>query len=217
MKSLLSSTMNTRSVTKNLSILRSDAIVEPTNEEIKFLLENKIKTIIDLRSRFETENRPNPLKDDSSFQYYNFPILEGSTIPKSADDFPDLYMTIAGDCQMPSIFHLIASSENGVLFHCTAGKDRTGVVSAILHMLQGWTENEIVDDYMLTKEMIIPMIEKIKSKYPKVDIKLLVPQERHMTTFLSLFQSQYKDAEHYLETIGVSDKDILLLKNKLGV
>ena len=67
-----------------------------------------------------------------NFKYYNFPIKEGSQIPKTINDVSKSYMEIA--CSK-NIFETIANSYNGVLFQCSAGKDKTGVLTSIIYHL----------------------------------------------------------------------------------
>ena len=50
------------------------------------------------------------------------------------------------------VFKTIVNAPGGVLFHCTAGKDRTGVVSAILLTLVGVSDEDIVYDYAISRE-----------------------------------------------------------------
>ncbi len=215
MKSILHTTSNTRPVTSDEKILRSDALVNLDEQDIEILKFGGIRTILDFRSVRETDELPNSLKDHQDFTYYHFPILAGGSIPKSADEFPSIYMTIADDSQMTDIFRLIAEAEEGVLYHCTAGKDRTGVVSAILHLLGGWSEEQVVADYMITKEMTAAVAAWIEQQHPEIDINLVIPQEMHMKKFLKAFLNKYKTAENYLHQIGLSDSDIVRLQSKM--
>ena len=56
------------------------------------------------------------------------------------------------DTQMDKIIDTILSAKHNVLFFCGAGKDRTGVVSAVLLKKLGYDDKTIIDDYMKTKE-----------------------------------------------------------------
>ena len=75
-------------------------------------------------------------------------------------------MDIACSKNIKNILEKIAIAENGVLFHCSAGKDRTGVITAIIYMLCDVLENEIINDYMLSKENLKIKFEEIKNKNP---------------------------------------------------
>lgn len=68
-------------------------------------------------------------------------------------------MEIAHAVCMREIFKTIANAKSGVLFHCTAGKDRTGVVSAILLALVGVADEDIVYDYAISREFNKQRIE----------------------------------------------------------
>lgn len=59
------------------------------------------------------------------FTYYNFQIKEGSGVPESMATVPGSYMKIVSAKAMPEVFRCIANAKSGVMFNCTAGKDRT--------------------------------------------------------------------------------------------
>ncbi len=216
MKSLLQTTSNTRPVTADGRILRSDAITTPSEEDVAFLTEQGIRSILDFRSLEEVAERPNMLRDNPAFRYYSFPISAGSKPPASVEDFPEIYRTIVADEHMGDIFRVIANEEAGVLYHCTAGKDRTGTVSAILHLLGGWSERQIVEDYLLTKEMTAKIVEWIVQAHPEADPALLIPHERHMVGFLQYFAETYGSAEDYLRHLGLTEEEVARLKAKMA-
>ncbi len=64
--------------------------------------------------------------------------------PGSLEEVPVSYMEIASAACMKDVFKTIANASGGVLYHCTAGKDRTGVVSAILLSFLGVSEEDII-------------------------------------------------------------------------
>ena len=61
-------------------------------------------------------------------------------------------MEIACSKKIKNILETIANQENGVIFFCSAGKDRIGVLTIIIFMICEVFENEIVKDYMISKE-----------------------------------------------------------------
>ena len=149
-KSLLSCTCNTRELggirtadgglTKCGVFWRSDVPVAPTAEDAEKLRAAHITTIIDMRTEEERLRKPCGLADIEGFEYYHFPITEGSGVPESLEAVPLSYMDIATADSMPKVMKTIAEAAEGVLFHCTAGKDRTGVVSAIILYTLGYDE-----------------------------------------------------------------------------
>ena len=91
-----------------------------------------------------------------------------------------------------NILETIANSENGVLFHCSAGKDRTGIITAIIFMLCEVQENEIIKDYMLSKENLKYKFEKIKNDNNKnIDINIIIPHEFYIGDFIKMFHEKF--------------------------
>lgn len=152
MKSILNSTRNTRAILPDsLQYIRSDVPSCLTEQEVQWFLDNNIITIIDLREDAEREQKKCPLIDDQRFQYFCMPVTGGNAIPKSTDGVSKSYIKMV-DEHMDKIIDTIMCADTNVLFFCNAGKDRTGVVSAmILHKL-GMNKDYIIKDYMESKE-----------------------------------------------------------------
>ena len=213
--SLLETTLNTRelggyktskgSYTKYNTLLRSDEITSPHEWDIAFLQSIGITRIIDMRSKKECTVSPSPFPSMKQFQYYHIPIEEGSRIPASPADVPHSYMRIAGAKNMPEVFRHIAMGEGGTLFHCRAGKDRTGVVAAILLLSASVGWQDIVADYMLTKEYNQKRFQKIQKRYPRISADAIIPREEYITGFLTMFLAKYGSAGQYFQEIGIEN------------
>ena len=224
-KSLLETTMNTRDLgghlcadgkkTMNLRILRSDKQNYPSRRDINFLLKNGITTIIDVREEDVVRTSPSGFADKDGFKYMNFPIVEGGKVPESIEAVPVSYMKIAKSSSLKDIFTAMATSESGVLFNCSAGKDRTGVISAILLMLCGVSDEEIVEDYMLTKEYNKERFKMAAIHHPDVDLNIIIPRESYIKDFMRLFSEEFGSVEDYFEKIGVTEDVYKLLRRKL--
>jgi hypothetical protein len=65
--------------------------------------------------------------------------------------------------QFASVARLIAASEGPTLVHCTAGKDRTGLVVAVLLTALGAARDDVVADYVRTQANMPGVIERIAS------------------------------------------------------
>lgn len=228
-KSLLESTNNTRELrgyseissqyTKQMSLLRSDAPdgitgSEAGNRDLSFLKRYGITTVIDMRLTEDVAEKPGFSACADQLDYHNIPIREGDSIPESTEDVPYSYMRIAKAQNMPQVFHTIAKAKEGVLFNCSAGKDRSGTVAAILLLLAGVGRNDIVSDYMLTKENNKERFEMLHRKYPELKMKIVIPQEEYMNKFIDLFLKEYRNAENYMLQIGLSDNEVMKIKKK---
>ena len=224
--SLLETTLNTRDLgghkTKDGKktifnrIYRSDYGKNPPNEkDINFLLSNGITTIIDIRSIENLSSNKNYFSQIDDFEYVNYPIKEGSQIPKSKEDVPKSYLEIACSKNIKNILEKIAKAERGVMFHCSAGKDRTGVVSAIIFMVCDVLEEEIIKDYIISKECLKDKFIEIQNNYPDIDINIVIPHEDYIINFMKLFYKKFDNISNYLEWIGLSRNDSNMLRDKL--
>ena len=225
-KSILESTMNTRELgmyriqgTKNYTLsnrlYRSDRCESLSASDKKLLLDRDITTIIDLRSEQEAETKPSAFSSDSDFIVFHYPIVEGMLPPNSLEAVPVSYMEIAhADC-VKEVFKTIADANGGVLFHCTAGKDRTGVVSAILLALVGVSDEDIVYDYAISREFNKQRLEAYLKEHPEIDKDIVLANEKSMYGFLRMLREKHNSVDQYLRDIGISEYEIQELKSKL--
>lgn len=185
MGSLLKSTLNTRALPLGgIRYIRSDVPVNLTTEEVKWLLNNDITTLVDLRSEQEAEQTPCPLRQIPSFTYYHLPVTGGGNTPKSRKQLYEIYRGMV-DKQMDAILDTILSAKSNVMFFCTAGKDRTGVVSALLLKRLGASEDIIIEDYMRSKDNLKNMLDGYVTAHPETDIDIITPREENIKAVLS--------------------------------
>lgn len=225
MQSLLRTTMNTRDLGGYITvdgnkticnrIYRSDRQEYPCDEDVIFLLGNDITTIIDMRTEQDTVNKPSGFRNLKEFAYFNIPIKEGSYIPESVEAVPGSYMDIACSTNMSKVFKTIAEADSGVMFNCSAGKDRSGVVSAIILMLCRVNENDIISDYMLSKECNRERFNLLKRNYPDIDMNIVIPRESYMRDFMRLFYERFGDVREYFFSIGLSEERVNKIRSKL--
>lgn len=79
---------------------------------------------------------------------------------------------------------------SNVLYFCNAGKDRTGVVSAILLRNAGFAEEYIVDDYMKSKDNLTDMLNAYSLQNPEIDVNIITPNEKYIKDFLHWYDNQ---------------------------
>ena len=92
------------------------------------------------------------------------------------------------DGQMDRIIRTIEEAPGRVLFFCTAGKDRTGVVSAILLKRLGADDRTIIADYMASKENLLGFLEAYLRERPELDRDTVIPNERNIRAVLDSLQ-----------------------------
>ena len=190
MGSLLHSTKNTRALpTGSLRYVRSDFPGMLVDAEVQWLRQNNITTIVDLREENEFKKKPCRLEREGGFTYYHMPVTGGGKIPLSAEAVIDSYLAML-DEQMDRIIHTIMSAESNVLYVCNAGKDRTGVVSAIILKRLGYSDNVVIDDYMQSKENLMKVLTTYVKDNPDIDINIMIPNENNIQKVLENLQEQ---------------------------
>ena len=93
------------------------------------------------------------------------------------------------DKQMEKIIETIMGAKSNVLYFCTAGKDRTGVVSAVLLRKLGYSDEVIIEDYMKSKDNLIDMLTAYVKEHPEVDLEIIVPHAENMSRLLVFIES----------------------------
>lgn len=76
-------------------------------------------------------------------------------------------------------------TESNVLYFCGAGKDRTGVVSAILLKQLGFSDSVIIEDYMKTKDNLLDFLKAFAAEHPEVNIHTILPREENIKKVLA--------------------------------
>lgn len=198
------STKNTRPILKgSFRFIRSDVPTDIKYKEYELLLSNNILTVVDLRSEKEREQKPCPLKDKDVFTYYCMPVTGGDTVPGSCDDVSVSYINMV-DRDMWNVIGTIVNAPTNVLYFCNAGKDRTGVVSAILLHLLGYDEEYIVADYMKSLDNLRYVLETYSKSSPDIDIDVITPKREYIEKFLHWLAKNVQLSKYSLSNIKSS-------------
>lgn len=94
------------------------------------------------------------------------------------------------DEQMDIILKTILGASSNVMYFCTAGKDRTGVVSALLLKQLGAKDDVIIEDYMMSKDNLIDMLTAYVKEHPEVDIDIIIPYEENIENVLRFVRNR---------------------------
>lgn len=184
MSFIFRSTMNTRQILPDsLKFIRSDVPTAVSQEEAIWLIDHNITTIIDLRTEAARKRKMRPLSTDKRFQYYCMSVTGGDRIPGSVDEISKSYIQMVDD-KLCETIRFMETAPSNVLYFCNAGKDRTGVVSAILLRNAGFAEEYIVDDYMKSKDNLQEMLNAYALQNPEIDINVITPNEKYIKEFL---------------------------------
>lgn len=213
--------------TKYGQFLRSDDLYQLDAEDIALLLNYGVKAVIDLRGGSELEKYPNPFAQSEEVRYLNAPLISSDVaaphmealIGEMKEDFlSTTYLTIIQDASaaMKMIFEFIAEQQGCVLFHCAAGKDRTGVLAMLLLGLVEVNRADIITNYMMTEVYIKenPAIQHILANIPA---ELMQSKPEYIIPTIDYITAEFGDVERYLLSIGLTEAVLAKVKNKLAV
>ena len=112
-------------------------------------------------------------------------------------------------------------AEHPTVFHCTAGKDRTGIVAALVLALLGVSEEDIVTDYVLTQDVMPVMIERFprralrNSAGPRYPSPVLRAEADTMRQTLAVLAEDYGSAAGWAEAAAVDPSVVTALRTAL--
>lgn len=227
--SLLAGTCNTRTVCGcRLPLLRSDHLANADEADLRALQSLGIRTVIDLRRDDEVARNPAGAPIARSLAVFRIPIDNSSLFARRRSDpafqLWELYAHMLR-CHAREfaqcVCRIAQGLENGggTLFHCSAGKDRTGVLAALLLRCAGVPDAQIVADYALSAEMLrAKTAEEVATIPPDTDPDfyrmLLSCEARHMEKALSLLD-EMGGAQDYLLQAGVPRRLLARLSQRL--
>lgn len=208
-------------VTKFHVFVRSSRLTDLTDKDNEFLKEYGITDIIDLRGKSLIQS--NFVSDDNiNREYFNFHYIPLSTnkienyikeneyVDEEEFNFGIGYTYLLDNkTKVKQIFDVFVDAKGGVLFHCTAGKDRTGVVSALILGLCGVDIKDIIANYEVTNTYISN--SDFIDKYPS-NVKKSSPE--FIKTFVENLLKKYSSFENYILSCNVSKENIQKIKNK---
>lgn len=145
------------------TLYRADTLHRLDGADLDLFLELGLRSVIDLRSQHELDDHGR-LRQDGAIAVHHVPLIDvvgGPTrLVERAPDAPlrpvgEGYVAMADEGRRAiadAVALLAAPGALPAVFHCTAGKDRTGILAAVVLSAIGVRDEDIVDDYMLTGE-----------------------------------------------------------------
>ncbi|TKG93957.1 tyrosine-protein phosphatase [Puteibacter caeruleilacunae] len=219
-------------------IYRSDKLSKLTNADIQRLKSLNLTQIIDLRSELEIkihkDRKPEWISEIKHHQVGNEAVDPDDYTRKvltgyyTADSYREMMingyrqMILEGKSYIPAILNELVNEQGASVYHCAGGKDRTGIITAVLLKALGASNETIISDYLLTahyrKADMEKKYKKLKSLSTHIDDKLIAsmwPNKDYINSGLQTIEELGGIQQYLMHYLGVDEMTILRLKNKM--
>jgi protein-tyrosine phosphatase len=167
-------------------VLRSGDLNHLTNKDLSYLKDLNLHSIIDFRSNEEVGQAPDKTPESLKHSFH-IPIDVGNVfnIQSITKDAAELLLVEGNKLfinnfqdEYREFFRILQDSASApLLFHCSAGKDRTGLGAALFLASLGVNKQTIIDDYMLSAELVKEKYQPLVDKNPLLEPIMTVKPE----------------------------------------
>lgn len=220
------------------AFVRADTLSKLTPKGRDDLVEAGVTTIVDLREPDEAAGEHYEFMGNrqETPRYLNLPlfylpdrsILKDLDLPPRPTTIPAIIsqqyyigLDLIFPEQVREIISAMAAVESGsIVFHCQAGKDRTGVIAALLLAIAGVSAKIIAADYAETAVHLKPQIDEWLAEFeegPEREKRALelASEPEMMLAVLDYFEQKYGSVVEYLLEIGVTKSELVRIRERL--
>ena len=202
-------------------LFRADGLNKLSEADRAQLIELDVVTVIDLRTVDEAEQRGRFPVDQVPVRYVDLPLTD---VLPSAEEIPSwgeasyvasryVEMVSQGGSALTGAIEALASQDSlPAVFHCSAGKDRTGVLSALILAFLGVPDATIVEDYALSAAAMGELLDRLKAEYPDSteEVERYAPTILNvvpatMEEFLGTIRNEYGTYDALADSLGVTE------------
>jgi len=206
------------------TLYRSDKLSELSANDLDTLKQRKIRYVVDFRSPAEQEEEPDNFGDLNEISYHHLPLytkdvpvswLERIVAMMSADDMGEVLVksnrALIRDStdEYRAWFDLLLNEDNTpMIFHCSGGKDRTGLATALLLTALGVPRDTIFEDYLATNDFVEESVNETLDKISFYSLGLIDPQDvrpvmmvdrKYLTAAFETIDELYGNMDVYLQ------------------
>lgn len=211
------------------TIFRSGDFPALSSADKNLLEQKKIISLVDFRSSEEIEQNPDCLLSSVKFHKY-LSAESGNLVPdfiklsQIKDQLSESELTRKGDDLMKSLyinlvsenahiykglFELLQQKKTPVLFHCSAGKDRTGIAAALILYSLGVSMEDIYTDYELTNVGLQNKYEGLSHDFGPLISYFKTVKPEFLSTALDWVTTKYGSINSYLKTVLNVDIELM--------
>lgn len=192
-------------------LFRSDDLMNLTDADLEYLEHLSILSIVDFRTEEEVKVSPDRLH--ALLNTYWLPLTPGNlskeAIVRASGSLAldqlmeDAYIDLVSKEECIDCYHrffevLSDPQKPPVIFHCSAGKDRTGVAAALLLLGLGVSEELVMANYLESNGNLHQKYSSVLEKYPQLEPMFSVKQE-YLQYALDYLKNKYGSVENYLK------------------
>src|SRR4029077_11202525 len=180
-----------------------------------------IRSVIDLRGDDEVAETPSPFRDGMAYRRTRFISARIMALHHAAHEgtLPEELRRIAvPGGGLADAAAALADAEPGILLHCAAGRDRTGIVIATVLSAIGVPDGEVVADYIASDDDLVEEYERFKAANPDraADVDDGIAKRAWvMEQTLAALREVFGGADGYLQFAGVRPEQLATIRAKL--
>jgi len=219
-------------VTAYAKFIRAESPKSVTKKDLEFLKSYGITDSIDFRGDAEVARSPSVLAAAPGIDYHRCSTFDrqlafasGSISVGAFVDWGEKYIELVerSGAWVCDTFMVMAGASGGVIYNCTTGKDRVGVISALLLGLAGVSEGDIIADYSASEIYLVDIYEDLLSKHfarwseeeKNLDNPFFKTEPKNMRALLGHLRGRYGGIVPYIKNCGVGDDKLSALVQKL--
>lgn len=200
-------------VTRQGLLFRSDTLQALTPQDVATLQQQvRLRSVVDLRLEAEVlEHGLGPLAGAVGYHHAPLPMASVTAVPHGHVLDPLYEACLESPHLAAALTAVIRAADAPVLFHCVAGKDRTGILAALLLSLAGVDEQRIVADYLRSRPAMPRIVDRLKRwPYYRRHIEATPPavydvDESPLRALLAVARDRYGGVEAWARAKGVDE------------
>jgi protein-tyrosine phosphatase len=213
-------------------VVRADSIRQLSDEGWAQLTGYGVSRIVDLRmdaERAEDPSEETPVEvlhlpffheDDEVFREVDAASLAAPDYATATRDVYLIFLEHFRENVAAAVKAVARAPEGAVVVHCAGGKDRTGLVTALLLKLAGVSDADIAEDYALSEERLKPRhdrwLAEAETEAERERLRrILVTPAESMLGVLQELENRYGSVQGYLQAGGLTEEDIEHIRRRL--